>query len=84
MEEFAPTIEIIERLKDIVSPYIGNKKVTNKDIADILGITQNKLASSLHRNSPPLEEILIFCKRTGTNPFKLFFNIPNQKRRNHV
>lgn len=71
MNELCSTAEMVERIKDILSIPLekqGQKKVFNKDVADVLGIDQMNLASMKKRNSPPLKEIILFCDRSGLDP----------------
>ncbi len=52
---------VMERLKDILSKEIGERKVYNKDVAQALGITPEYLSMLKKRNRLPLQEILDFC-----------------------
>jgi hypothetical protein len=54
-------IEIVEEIKDIVSQEHPGKKVFDKDIADILGITQMNFATMKKRDKIPFNELLDFC-----------------------
>ncbi len=53
--------EIVEEIKSIVSAEFMRKKVFDKDIADILGITQMNFATMKKRNKIPFSELLDFC-----------------------
>jgi len=55
--------EIIERIKDILSNEIGNRKVLNKDVAKALNITPENLSILKKRNRIPFEEIAYFCAK---------------------
>ena len=53
--------EIVEEIKSIVSNDFGGKKVFDKDIADILGISQMNFATMKKRGKVPFAELLDFC-----------------------
>ena len=55
--------KIIEKIKDILSNEIGEKKVLNKDVAKALGITPENLSILKKRNKIPYEEIAYFCAK---------------------
>ena len=55
--------KIIEKIKDIISSDIGDKKVLNKDVAKALGITPEHLSMLKKRNKIPFEEIAYFCAK---------------------
>jgi|GEM_PF-4167935 len=74
VDEFVSNAEIIERIKDILSTKIGNKKVLDQDVASFVGVTWQVLASAKSRNYPSFHnDILKMCARTGLNPMKLLF-----------
>lgn len=54
-------MEIVEEIKDIISQEIPGKKVFDKDIADVLGITQMNFATMKKRDKIPFAELLDFC-----------------------
>lgn len=54
-------MEIVEEIKDIISEEIPGKKVFDKDIADVLGITQMNFATMKKRDKIPFNELLDFC-----------------------
>ena len=54
-------IEIVEEIKSVVSEDFGGKKVFDKDIADILGISQMNFATMKKRDKIPFMELLDFC-----------------------
>ena len=58
MNSFA---NIVEEIKSIVSPDFSPKKVFDKDIADILGISQMNFATMKKRDKMPFTELLDFC-----------------------
>jgi len=53
--------EIVEEIKNIVSSDFKDKKIFDKDIADILGISQMNFATMKKRNKIPFNELLDFC-----------------------
>jgi len=53
--------EIVEEIKSIISEDFTPKKVFDKDIADILGISQMNFATMKKRNKIPFTELLDFC-----------------------
>lgn len=54
-------IEIVEEIKSIVSNEYSGKKIFDKDVADILGITQMNFATMKKRNKIPFGELSDFC-----------------------
>jgi len=52
---------IVEEIKNIVSNEFGSKKVFDKDVADILGISQMNFATMKKRDKIPFTELLDFC-----------------------
>lgn len=58
MKSFA---EIVEEIKDIVSLELKNKKVFDKDVANLLDISQVNFATMKKRNRVPFKELLDFC-----------------------
>ncbi|ACM93197.1 conserved hypothetical protein [Nautilia profundicola AmH] len=55
--------KIIEKIKDILSLEIGERKVLNKDVAKALGITPEHLSMLKKRNKIPFEELAYFCAK---------------------
>ncbi len=55
--------KIIEKIKDIISKEVGERRVLNKDVAKALGITPENLAMLKKRNKIPYEEIAYFCAK---------------------
>jgi len=53
--------EIVEEIKNIVSSSFNGKKIFDKDVADILGISQMNFATMKKRNKIPFNELLDFC-----------------------
>ena len=56
-------IEIVEEIKSIVSADFLTKKIFDKDVADVLGITQMNFATMKKRNKIPFTELLDFCAK---------------------
>jgi phage repressor protein C with HTH and peptisase S24 domain len=54
-------IEIVEEIKSIISSEFNSKKVFDKDVADILNITQMNFATMKKRNKIPFTELMDFC-----------------------
>ncbi|MBT5935036.1 LexA family transcriptional regulator [Sulfurimonas sp.] len=60
MNEFT---SIVEEIKSIVSSDFKPKKVFDKDVAEVLGITQMNFATMKKRNKIPFNELLDFCAK---------------------
>ena len=56
-------VEIVEEIKSIVSAEFDSKKIFDKDVADVLGISQMNFATMKKRNKVPFEALLDFCAR---------------------
>lgn len=54
---------IVEEIKSIVSGDFKPKKVFDKDVAQVLGITQMNFATMKKRNKIPFNELLDFCAK---------------------
>ena len=54
-------LDIVEEVKSIVSAEFSGKKIFDKDVADILGISQMNFATMKKRNKIPFGELLDFC-----------------------
>jgi len=54
-------LEIVEEIKSIISSEFNGKKIFDKDVADILGVTQMNFATMKKRNKIPFGELLDFC-----------------------
>jgi len=54
-------VNIVEEIKSIVSNEFGSKKVFDKDVADVLGISQMNFATMKKRDKIPFTELLDFC-----------------------
>ncbi len=67
--------EIIEKLKDILSQELGNKKVFDKDVAQALGIEHNKFRQQKHRDIYiPYYDIMQFLAKRNISINYFFFN----------
>lgn len=66
--------EIIEKIKDILSQEIGNKKVFDKDIAIALEINYDNFRKQKVRNSIPYYEIMSFLAKRNISINWFFFN----------
>ncbi len=53
--------DIVEEIKSIISSDFASKKIFDKDVADVLGITQMNFATMKKRNKIPFNELLDFC-----------------------
>ena len=56
-------VEIVEEIKSIISKDFSGKKIFDKDVADILGISQMNFATMKKRNKIPFNELLDFCAK---------------------
>jgi hypothetical protein len=65
--------DIRECIKDILSPYFGDRKITSADVSVALHIPYNTYLTSVKRNSIPYREILLWCQKIGEDPNKIFF-----------
>lgn len=65
--------EIVECIKDLISPYMGDVRVYDLDVCIALGITKGSLAARKQRNSIPYRVILEWCHKTGIDPMHLFY-----------
>ena len=55
--------EILEKIKDILSQELGNKKIFDKDISIALNINYNNFRKQKARNSIPYYEIMSFLAK---------------------
>ena len=53
--------EIIDKIKDILSNELDNKRVFDKDVAAALNLSKQSLSILKKKNSVPYEEIAKFC-----------------------
>ncbi len=66
--------ELSEKLKDILSLEIPNRKVLDKDVARALGINDTTFATIKHRNSIPYSKVVAFCAKRRININWLLFS----------
>ncbi len=70
-------IDIVEEIKSIISAEIAPKKVFDKDVATVLGISQMNFATMKKRDKIPFNELLDFCaKRTLSINWLLYGQSP--------
>ena len=55
--------DIVEEIKSILSPEFSPRKVFDKDVAEILGISQMNFATMKKRDKIPFNELLDFCAK---------------------
>ena len=55
--------EVLNKIKDILSKEVGERKVFDKDVAEALNINQITLATMKSRNKLPYKEVLEFCAK---------------------
>jgi SOS-response transcriptional repressor LexA len=60
MKSFA---DIVEDIKNIISPEFPGRKIFDKDVADTLGISRMNFATLKKRNRIPFNELLDFCAK---------------------
>ena len=73
-----PFNEVIDRLKDILSKELGERRVYDKDVANALGISKEYFSMLKKRGKLPLEELINFCaKRNISINWLLFDQNPN-------
>ena len=56
-------LSVLQKVKDILSQEVGERKVFDKDVAEALGINQLTLATMKNRAKIPYKEILEFCAK---------------------
>ena len=56
-------LNIVEEIKSIISDELSPKKVFDKDVAEVLGVTQMNFATMKKRNKIPFNELLDFCAK---------------------
>lgn len=66
--------EILEKIKDIISQELGNKKVLDKDIAIALEINYDNFRKQKARNKIPYFEIMSFLAKRNISINWFFFN----------
>lgn len=69
--------EIIEKIKDILSTELPNKRIFDKDVANSFGMSKEVFSIMRKKNSIPYEQIAIFCaKRKISINWVLFDQLP--------
>ncbi|PLY08882.1 MAG: LexA family transcriptional repressor [Arcobacter sp.] len=66
--------EIIDKLKNIVSEELGDKKVFDKDVAEALGINYPTFRKQKQNNKIPYYEIMSFLAKRNISINWFFFN----------
>ena len=66
--------EILEKIKDILSQELGNKKIFDKDIAQALTINYDNFRKQKARNTIPYYEIMSFLAIRNISINWFFFN----------
>lgn len=66
--------DIVETIKDIVSNEYTDKKVFDKDVAELLQISQMNFATMKKRNKIPFNELLDFCAKRSIAINWLLYN----------
>lgn len=70
-------VEIIDKIKDIISSDIKDRRVFDKDVARALGISKDSLTQFKKRKAVPYEQIAYFCaKRNISINWVLFNQLP--------
>ena len=54
---------VIQKIKDVISKEIGERRVLNKDVASALDLTPENFSTLKNRDKLPLQEILYFCAK---------------------
>ena len=67
-------VEIIEKVKDIISNEVKGGKVFDKDVAAELGISQATFATMKKRGAIPYKVLMEFCARRKISINWLFFD----------
>ena len=67
-------VDIIEKVKDIISNEVDGGKVFDKDVAKELGISQATFATMKKRGAIPYKELMEFCARRKISINWLFFD----------
>ncbi len=66
--------EILNKLKDILSQELGNKKIYDKDIAAALELNYNNFRKAKARGTVPYYEIMTFLAKRNISINWFFFN----------
>ncbi len=74
MSQPIPFSEIVERIKDIISPSY-NRNVFDKDVAEALGISPVTLRAYKAANYYPYKNLIIFCMDKNISIDWLLFDL---------
>ncbi|MGB6329659.1 MAG: hypothetical protein WBF48_12110 [Halarcobacter sp.] len=66
--------EVLDKLKDIISQELGNKRIYDKDIATALELNYNNFRKAKARGSIPYYEIMSFLAKRNISINWFFFN----------
>jgi DNA-binding Xre family transcriptional regulator len=66
--------DIVETIKDVVSAEFADRKVFDKDVAQLLNISQMNFATMKKRNKIPFTELLDFCAKRSIAINWLLYN----------
>lgn len=66
--------DIVETIKDVISNEYIDRKVFDKDVAELLGISQMNFATMKKRNKIPFNELLDFCAKRSIAINWLLYN----------
>ncbi|HEX5709893.1 MAG TPA: LexA family transcriptional regulator [Sulfuricurvum sp.] len=66
--------DIVETIKDVISGEFADKKVFDKDVAQLLNISQMNFATMKKRNKIPFNELLDFCAKRSIAINWLLYN----------
>lgn len=71
--------EVVKTIKQIIKPFLGDKEVTNIDVAAALDLgSEHIITSWIDRDAIPYEFIIKWCYRTGVDPMEIFFKKENK------
>jgi len=66
---------ILTKLKEIIAQQVKtNKKVLDKDVAQVLNIKASTLAGMKRNGKPPYQAILTYCHNNRLDVRKILFN----------
>ncbi len=66
--------DIVEDIKNIISPEFEGRKIFDKDVAEVLGISRMNFATLKKRNRIPFNELLDFCAKRSISINWLLYN----------
>lgn len=55
--------EVIERIKDLISLEVGERRVLDAMVANALKMSPENLANHKRKNVVPLQKVAVFCAR---------------------